>query len=124
MMFMAPFTNLKQEIWWPGQEARIYDDGTYCTFWGAATNLMTYSKENHPTKTASATSKKYSSSERLKDHWHIIDHVNDAHVIVFCPPHLWLGMLAMWRISDTMLRPPRTDRTQWPQPTNKLWNPQ
>ena len=36
---------------------------THADFCGAATNLMTYSKENQPTKTASATSKKYSSSE-------------------------------------------------------------
>ena len=41
----------------------MYD--THWTFWGAATNLMTYSKENQPTKTASATSKKYSSSENI-----------------------------------------------------------
>ena len=59
-MFIAPFTNLRignmnifiLEFLW-----------TYINFCGAATNLMTYSNENQPTKTASATSKKYSSSK-------------------------------------------------------------
>ena len=43
-MFMAPFTNLH--------------------FCGAATNRIKYSKENQPTKTASATAKKMCSSSR------------------------------------------------------------
>jgi len=34
---------------------------------GAATNRMMYSKVNHPTNTASATSKKYSSSGELRE---------------------------------------------------------
>ena len=40
---------------------------TYVHFLGAATNRMMYSKVNHPTKTASATSKKYSSSGELRE---------------------------------------------------------
>merc|ERR550519_908477 len=42
-IFIAPLTNLD--------------------LWGAAMNLTTYSKENQPTNTASAISKKYSSRE-------------------------------------------------------------
>ena len=38
---------------------------TYSIFLGAAINRMTYSKVNHPTNTASAISKKYSSSEKI-----------------------------------------------------------
>ena len=40
---------------------------TYVHFFGAATKRMMYSKVNHPTKTASATSKKYSSSGELRE---------------------------------------------------------
>ena len=40
---------------------------TYVHFLGAATKRMMYSKVNHPTKTASATSKKYSSSGELRE---------------------------------------------------------
>ena len=48
---------------------------TYKNLCGAAINLMAYSKVNQPTKTASATSKKYSSSERK------IDKVKNQHSI-------------------------------------------
>ena len=47
MTFMPPFTNFH--------------------FCGAATKRIKYSKVNHPTKTASATSKKYSSSGELRE---------------------------------------------------------
>ena len=40
---------------------------TYIHFRGAATNRIMYSNVNHPTKTASATSKKYSSSGELSE---------------------------------------------------------
>ena len=40
---------------------------TYSIFRGAAINLITYSNVNQPTNTASATSKKYSSSRKKKD---------------------------------------------------------
>ena len=44
----------------------LREKSTLCShldLWGAAMNLTTYSKENQPTKTASAISKKYSSPE-------------------------------------------------------------
>ena len=48
------------------QEHDLFE--TYFDLCGAAMNLTTYSKENHPTNTASATSKKYSSSEMVFKH--------------------------------------------------------
>ena len=86
-MFIAPFTNLIdlniifcdssyfQSAYWQQKQCTYkFCHGQilrkkYCTLCshldlcGAAMNLTTYSKENQPTKTASAISKKYSSPE-------------------------------------------------------------
>ena len=62
MIFITPFTNLQWKTEGRTKSARL----TYKNLCGAAINLMTYSKENHPTKTASASSKKSSSPETSK----------------------------------------------------------
>ena len=69
-MFIAPFTNLMDLniIFCDNscQSQILRKKSTLCShldLCGAAMNLTTYSKENQPTKTASAISKKYSSPE-------------------------------------------------------------
>ena len=62
---MIPLTNLQSLT--IDKMASFQINMTYIHFLGAATNRMMYSKVNHPTKTASATSKKYSSSGELRE---------------------------------------------------------
>ena len=62
---MIPLTNLQSLT--IDKMASLHINLTHIHFLGAATNRMMYSKVNHPTKTASATSKKYSSSGELRE---------------------------------------------------------
>ena len=63
-MFIAPFTNLKMfSAQGRNEKEGIYE--SHLDLWGAAMNLTTYSKENQPTNTASAISKKYSSPKKI-----------------------------------------------------------
>ena len=57
--------------------AKFWEKSTLCShldLCGAAMNLTTYSKENQPTKTASAISKKYSSPESCQISKGAFDH--------------------------------------------------
>ena len=63
---MTPFTNL-DKIYLDLIIIIIQIILTYRHFFGAATNRMMYSKVNQPTKTASATSKKFCSSGELRE---------------------------------------------------------
>ena len=67
-----------------------FAQGQLMTFFSKVkiSNLTTYSKENHPTKTASAISKKYSSSEyscKLVCVWCVVGKVVFLYIVVLKP---------------------------------------